>query len=312
MQVEHVAAAPDSSRVAAAVDVGCAGLVLPGSSFTPPDSTCSAHLVPRASGPRRSRTTCRARGGPGRARRRPRAAQVLGALAVGGVDDVDEQLADDDDRPAARAHGCVLRVRRTGGAVGVVGVISSLSAMTTGRLPNLIAGAIARTGCPSATIWGSRRRHPQEPLSMGSAKNLVLSLARGRRHGARAHHDRAAGELGERATGRRARHRRRREGPHRLADRRGRRPARGLEHDVRAVRAHHRRVLDLARRLPDAVGHLRRRRADEGPQTLWVEAQTNRAPKTGTSTPAGAPGRSTSATPRCRTAWSPSRRRPAS
>ena len=38
----------------------------------------------------------------------------------------------------------------------------------------------------------------------------------------------------------------------------------------------------MARGLPDPVGHLRRRRADDGPHPLWVEAQTNRAPKTGT------------------------------
>ena len=79
---------------------------------------------------------------------------MLGGLAVGGVDDVDEQLADDDDRCGAGAHGSVLGLRRAGGAVEVVVVISSLSAMTSVRLLNLIAGAIGRPGRPSATIWG--------------------------------------------------------------------------------------------------------------------------------------------------------------
>ena len=39
--------------VAAAVDVGWVGLVLPGSSCTPPDSTCSRQRMPRSSVPTR-------------------------------------------------------------------------------------------------------------------------------------------------------------------------------------------------------------------------------------------------------------------
>ncbi len=57
--------------------------------------------------------------------RRP--ADVLGGLAVRGVHDVDEQLADDHDRCGAGAHGTALGVRRIHGEVeGVVDISSCL------------------------------------------------------------------------------------------------------------------------------------------------------------------------------------------
>jgi hypothetical protein len=70
------------------------------------------------------------------------------------VDDVDEQLADDDDGCGGDAHGSALWVRRVCGGVEVVVVISSLLSMTSVRRSNHIAGAIGCPGRLSATIWG--------------------------------------------------------------------------------------------------------------------------------------------------------------
>ena len=120
--------------VAAAVDVGWVGLVLPGQQLHPAGldvlAAADAALVGADEGREPGVVTQpgEAEGDVGRG-----AADVLGGLPVGGVHDVDEQLADDDD-------GAVL--------TGLLGPCLRESAL------HPIAGAIGRSGRPSATIWG--------------------------------------------------------------------------------------------------------------------------------------------------------------
>ena len=165
-------AAPRSSRVASAVDVGCAALTLPVEQVDP--ALRDVGLAPGAP------LVGADEGGevgvvaePGQADRDVggRAPDVLGGAAVGATDDVDEQLADDDDRGTGRG-GAV------GGCVGHrVRVLRRRPGRAGAACPTLAPGG-SRPGWAVGDHGGMSTPAPpqQSRYSMGSTKNLVYSL----------------------------------------------------------------------------------------------------------------------------------------
>ena len=216
------------------------------------------------------------------------AADVLGGLAVRGVHDVDEQLAD-DERPALTA---ALGVRRIRGGRGSGGHLV-LSSMTSGLRSTLSPGRLGVPGARRRRYGGDDARTPPEPLLHG-VRQEPRAVA-GRRASAWCWCWCSSSPGSARSAGRRST-----STPpavdvkaqHRVADRRGRRafPRAGRTTSARFVRTTD-GFSTWHAGLPDAVGHLRRRRADAWTPRRSGSRRRPTAPRRpAPSRPAAAPG----------------------